>query len=263
MYTIETFKQNDSKWNLYTVIYPTFSLLVDLFGNYLTFNTLNQYNNPNNILESVNIGILVDLENYVNVHVWIENKYINEEIRFKNIGSELIYKIEQLELSGLVKAENSNSNSNSSNKTKKLYMRSGRIDLDFFNTYIKAQLFPNDLAIISKSINHLMQLEPEERYFEYYSITTKGRKEYLYLELLLLDINHDSNKFFPIFISDINTSSPYALERCYTDYDYDNSDSDSDSESDIESRYVHVEKLEQMMIKNSFYNIIKQSIIDN
>lgn len=250
MYTIETFKTSNNKWTYYQLTQPNFNLLVDLFGSYLKYNTLNKYNIVD--IKSIQIGISVDvdLDNYVNVYLWIADEFINEEIRFKNYGSELIYKIEQLEYANSIITEESNINLE--NESAKLYISSGQINLDFFNNYIKQNLTKNDLEIINKFIT---ELDPEYEYFEYYSISTKGREEYLYNELLLLDINHDSNKLFPIYFENINTSSTYALERCYTDYD--------DYESEPELNYIKVTELNNMIIKNSYYNQIKNNIINN
>lgn len=205
-----------------------------------------KYDNSN--IKSIQIGILVDLENYVNVYLWIGDEYINEEIRFKNIGSELIYKIEQLVYTNLIREKNLDDSSD--DNINKLYASTGRFGLDFFDNYIGSKLSKNDMTIIKKFIS---DLDPEDRYFEYYSVSMKGREEYLYNELLLLDINHDSNKLFPVYLEDINTSSPYALERCYTDYD----------NSDTETNFINISKLEEMMVKNSHYQKIINNIINN
>ena len=80
-----------------------------------------------------------------------------------------------------------------------------------------------------------------------------NRDEYLYNELLLLDINDNFNKLFPVYLEDINTSSPYALERCYTDYD----------DYDSEINFIDLSKLEEMMVKNSHYQKIINNVINN
>lgn len=247
-FTIDSFKKScqDNKYICYQVIQPNFKLLVELFGSYLTYNTLIKYNSIN--IESIQIAILVDLENYVNIYLWINNEYVNEEIRFKNIGSELIYKIEQLVYVNLINIINSDDLLNNN----KLYISYGRFGLDFFDNYIRSKLSKNDMSIINKFISNL---DPEDRYFEYYSISMKGREEYLYNELLLLDINDSSNKLFPVYLEDINTSSSYALERCYTDYD--------DDEYNSETDFITINKLEQIIIKNSHYQNIINNIINN
>jgi hypothetical protein len=76
------------------------NLLVDLFGDWFTYNTLAKYDN-----ETVNLVVglqqstsdVLDMEdNYIKIHVWINNNYIDQEIKFKNYGSVLIYKLDEL-----------------------------------------------------------------------------------------------------------------------------------------------------------------------
>ena len=85
------------------------NLLVNLFGDWFTYNTLAKYNNQ---LVNLVVGIsdvsdmdakhlLTSLreDNYIKIHVWIDNNYIDQEIKFKNCGhkgSDIIYKLDEL-----------------------------------------------------------------------------------------------------------------------------------------------------------------------
>jgi hypothetical protein len=74
------------------------NLLVNLFGDWFTYNTLAKYNNQ---LVNLVVGIsdISDMDNYIKIHVWIDNNYIDQEIKFKNCGykgSDIIYKLDEL-----------------------------------------------------------------------------------------------------------------------------------------------------------------------
>jgi hypothetical protein len=70
-----------------------FDLLVELFGNWFTYNTLIQYKDKYFILD---IETYLDHDNMLYVYAFIDSKYINQEIKFKNTGSELIYLLDEL-----------------------------------------------------------------------------------------------------------------------------------------------------------------------
>ena len=78
------------------------NLLVDLFGDWFTYNTLAKYDNVTvnlvvGISSSKSTSDVSDMEdNYIKIHVWINNNYIDQEIKFKNCGSVLIYKLDEL-----------------------------------------------------------------------------------------------------------------------------------------------------------------------
>lgn len=74
------------------------NLLVNLFGDWFTYNTLAKYNDQ---LVNLVVGIsdVSDMDNYIKIHVWIDNNYIDQEIKFKNCGhkgSDIIYKLDEL-----------------------------------------------------------------------------------------------------------------------------------------------------------------------
>lgn len=74
------------------------NLLVNLFGDWFTYNTLAKYNDQ---LVNLVVGVsdVSDIDNYIKIHVWIDNNYINQEIKFKNCGhkgSDIIYKLDEL-----------------------------------------------------------------------------------------------------------------------------------------------------------------------
>jgi len=66
-------------------------------------------------------------------------------------------------------------------------------------------------------------LEPDERYVNYISIGLKSDRPCSYSELLLLELEspHDESKYILVIVSNINTSSPYALMQTTTDFDED------------------------------------------
>lgn len=70
-----------------------FKIIVDLFGNYLTWNQLNKYST----LNYINLQVAFKLfDDKCILTVWFNKEYI-KDIEFKNCGSELIYKLEQLD----------------------------------------------------------------------------------------------------------------------------------------------------------------------
>ncbi len=71
----------------------TFDILVDLFGDELRYNQLVKYKDLDNI-ELIVATKLFD-NNICVLTVWINKEYI-QDIEFKNYGSILVYKLEQL-----------------------------------------------------------------------------------------------------------------------------------------------------------------------
>lgn len=70
-----------------------FEIIKDLFGDYLTWNQLNKYSNNN----FINLQVATKLfEDKCILTLWFNKEYI-KDIEFKNIGSELIYKLEQMD----------------------------------------------------------------------------------------------------------------------------------------------------------------------
>jgi hypothetical protein len=69
---------------------------------------------------------------------------------------------------------------------------------------------------------------------EYYSIGCKSNRVACYSELWFLDINMDNickekGVLLPVYIPDINTSSPYSLAKCYYNQDYNDDNQDEDN----------------------------------
>lgn len=87
-------------------------------------------------------------------------------------------------------------------------LNNGSFDFDFYDEYLRNQAHP----FCNNTIDSLKN-QYDDICIDYYSLTLKGNYEYTYNELWLLDINLPGNKYFPIFINEINTSSPYAMMR--------------------------------------------------
>ncbi len=70
-----------------------FKILVDLFGDYLTWNQLNKYSNDTYI--NLQVGSKI-FDNKCVLTIWFNKEYI-KDIEFNNNGSELVYKLDQME----------------------------------------------------------------------------------------------------------------------------------------------------------------------
>lgn len=83
-------QKNYNTWNLGFV---DFTQIVDLFGDYFTFNEINKYD------KSTKYIIIVATKLYENnngiMTIWIDKKFV-KDINFKNCGFELIYKLNEL-----------------------------------------------------------------------------------------------------------------------------------------------------------------------
>lgn len=95
-HTIESFKSSHSHYSFYKAECE-FSTLVKLFGDWFTYNTLDQYRD---MCVKLSVGTTLTHENHVHVYVWINGHKIDQDIKFKNIGSELIYLLDDLVASG-------------------------------------------------------------------------------------------------------------------------------------------------------------------
>ncbi len=110
------------------------------------------------------------------------------------------------------------------------YINEGSIDKSFFDDFIRSHVQKN----LQKKCDKILE---DYELIEYYSIGCKSDRVACYSELWFLDINMDNickekGVLLPVYISDINTSSPYSLARCY--YDSDNQDEDEDNYKTIE-----------------------------
>ncbi len=90
--TFQVFKSSHLHYTFYE-FECEFNTLVRLFGDWFTYNTLVQYKN---MCVNLSVGTTLTHENYIHVYVWINGYYIEQEIKFKNIGSELIYLLDDL-----------------------------------------------------------------------------------------------------------------------------------------------------------------------
>ena len=98
----------------------------------------------------------------------------------------------------------------------------GSIDKSFFDDFIRSHVQKN----LQKKCDKMLE---DNELIEFYSIGCKSERVACYSELWFFDINMDNickekGVLLPIYISDINTSSPYSLARCYynDNQDYDN-----------------------------------------
>ena len=106
----------------------------------------------------------------------------------------------------------------------KYYLNKGSIDKSFFDDFIRSNVQKN----LQKKCDKMLE---DNELIEYYSIGCKSDRVACYSELWFLDINMDNickekGVLLPIYISDINTSSPYSLARCYYNQDYDDNQDD-------------------------------------
>lgn len=87
---------------------------------------------------------------------------------------------------------------------------------DFFNQYLKDNMLIKCYDVMMKNINF-----NKEVIIDYILFTFPGNREYEYSEFWLLNIDSNNNKYFPVYISNINTSSYHALSCCSLDHNCD------------------------------------------
>lgn len=116
-----------------------------------------------------------------------------------------------------------------------IYYTKGSFTLEQFNDYIKNNLSTKEY----KFLNNIWQND-EDTLIDFISITMPNEKGYMYNELLLLDIRFQECSYLPVYIENINTSSPYAFMR---------------SEFDEEIETMELYDLKELIMKN--YNIDK------
>ncbi len=71
-----------------------FETLIYLLGDWIVYNTLNEYKDDDSI--DLTIGTKLYEDSKLLITVWINDVYI-KDIEIKNYGSELIYKIDQID----------------------------------------------------------------------------------------------------------------------------------------------------------------------
>jgi hypothetical protein len=113
------------------------------------------------------------------------------------------------------------------------YINKGCIDKSFFDDFIRSHVQKNLLKKCDKILE-------DYELIEYYSIGCKSDRVACYSELWFLDINMDDickekGVLLPIYIPDINTSSPYSLARCYYNQDYDDDNNQDKQDSDYKT----------------------------
>jgi hypothetical protein len=91
-YSIDTFKSWYSNYSLYQMNCD-FTTLTKLFGDWFTWNTLNKYSETS---VDLNVITILQTDNFLHVYVWINGDHINQGIKIKNIGSELIYLLDDM-----------------------------------------------------------------------------------------------------------------------------------------------------------------------
>ena len=115
----------------------------------------------------------------------------------------------------------------------KVYYTKGRFNEELYNEYIKQHLTTKSNDMINTILN---SNEIEDRYINYISIGLKSDRPCSYSELLLLELDNNDSTYIPAIISNINTSSPYALMRTYTDdEDDENNEDDENDENENEN----------------------------
>jgi hypothetical protein len=89
----DRYTQSQTNYQMQNFDNLSFKIIADLFGNYLTWNELNKYSNGGYI----NLQVATKLfEDKCILTIWFNKDFI-KDIEFKNNGSELIYKLEQME----------------------------------------------------------------------------------------------------------------------------------------------------------------------
>ncbi len=87
------------------------------------------------------------------------------------------------------------------------------MDETFYKEFIRHNIQKNLQSKCDKIIN-------DYGFIECYSLGLDSDRQCCYSELWLIDIHQDiHNYYLPVFIEHINTSSEYALSKCYLDND--------------------------------------------
>ena len=98
---------------------------------------------------------------------------------------------------------------------KEINFNSGKFSEDVYKEYIKIYLSTKE-----NNLAEIMLNSSEDKYIEYISIGLKSELSCCFNQLLLLKIYEMEYSYLPIFINNINTSSPFALMMLNT-YDED------------------------------------------
>jgi hypothetical protein len=151
---------------------------------------------------------------------------------------------------------NTMNNMNNMNTIKNIYYTKGRFTIEQIDDYIKSHLTIKEYKLIDDMLN---KLDYSDKYIDFLAINTSNPNGYTYNELLLLDISHPNSLYLPVYISNINTSSPYAIMRLYTNYDEDEDEDEDDNKVDNEEQInkntMTIDELKNCISNN--YNIQK------
>ncbi len=117
----------------------------------------------------------------------------------------------------------------------------------FYEKYLVNKLGKKLVSFIEKKFS---DTDKEDRFIEGYSITFDSELSCCYNELFLLDVGFDDNKFLPIIVDGINTSSPYALTKCSID-SYDEDDIHEKTKEEIKemitSKLLNTDTINQLV----------------
>lgn len=154
-----------------------------------------------------------------------------------NLEFELVHKLSQLEY----KMEES--------ENYKFYYTEGTIGLSFYSDYLEKRICKS----AKKIINQMWKDLDDDKYIDIKTIGFKGRNYWTYTELILLDTN---SGYISVLIENINTSSPYSLER--TSYDYDEDDDKTDDKMITLNKITN--NLLEIYNKEKFSQMVKNLI---
>jgi hypothetical protein len=118
-----------------------------------------------------------------------------------------------------------------------IYYTTGSFNREYIDEYIKGSMSNKQYKILTNIFQEF------EEYIEYKSFTISNSNGYSYNELFLFDINSQDNKYMPVYVQNINTSSPYALMRLETDYE------------DEEDKYISIDEFKNLIMEG--YDIDK------
>jgi len=125
-----------------------------------------------------------------------------------------------------------------------------RINDNFFDENLKKHISSN------KIIKKIKNIIKEEEFIEIYSFQFSGNKEYTYTEFLFFEID---NKYIPILIENINTSSPYAYEKGY--FTLDNNENEDNDE--IYKNYkIEINDLCENLYEGYYKNNVKELLLE-
>jgi hypothetical protein len=154
---------------------------------------------------------------------------------------------------------NTMNNMNNTNTIKNIYYTKGRFTIEQIDDYIKSHLTIKEYKLID---DMMKKMDHSDKYIDFLAINTSNPNGYTYNELLLLDISHPNSLYLSVYISNINTSSPYAIMRLYTNYDEDEyfedinvDDVDEENDSQINTNTMTIDELKNCISKD--YNIQK------